>query len=89
MQATSASSASLPLGAVLVRQAMVLDAQAREHKRLEKQHRRGAQQCRQALAALKRDAAAIGCPINIEGEAEEESHGPGNDHTSTGAGSHH
>lgn len=78
--ATHITAAASPLGVVLVRQAMVLDSQAREHKRLEKQHRRGAQQCRQALAALKRDAASLGCPINIEGEAEEESHGP-HDHT--------
>jgi type II secretory pathway component PulJ len=78
--ATHITAKASPLSVVFVRQAMVLDSQAREHKRLEKQHRRGAQQARQALASLKRDAAALGCPINIEGEAEEESHGP-HDHT--------
>lgn len=86
---THISATNTPVGVVLVRQAMVLDSQAREHKRLEKAHRRGAQQCRQALASLKRDAAALGCPINIEGEAEEDSHGPDQDRTYQGARPHH
>lgn len=88
--ATTVSAQIGPLSAVLVRQAMVLDSQAREHKRMEKAHRRGAQQCRQALSSLKRDAAALGCPINIEGEAEEAPHGPEHeDRTYPGARAQH
>lgn len=77
----TATSSAHPVGVAFAKTALVLDTVARDHKRMEKAHRRNAQQVRQALAALKRDAALAGYPIQLEGE--EEQHGPDHPGTAT------
>ena len=61
-----------PQAAAAANAARALKEAAKGHKRAQAFHRRGAQQCMKALADLKRDCAALGIQLIVEGEDPKE-----------------
>ena len=54
----------------IVEEARALDRKARNHKRAEAQHRKGAQQARARIRELREQCASLGITLVIEGDGD-------------------